>query len=72
MIKYWTFMILSFCINGETIEYPLMFPSYDACSENKAKIRDTFVPYATHKNVHVYCKGTQVASNKIVKPMPRP
>ena len=72
MIKYWTFMILSFYIDGEKLEYPLMFPSYDACSYNKAKIRDTFVPYATHKDVHVYCKGTDVASNKLIKPMPRP
>ena len=72
MLKYWTFMILSFYIEDEKLEYGLMFPSYDACSYNKAKIRDTFVPYATHKNVHVYCKGTDVASNTLVKPMPRP
>jgi len=72
MLKYWTFMILSFYIDGEKLEYPLMFPSYDACSYNKAKIRDTFVPYATHEDVHVYCKGTDVASNKLIKPMPRP
>lgn len=65
-------MILSFMIDGETLEYPLMFPSYDACSYNKAKIRDTFEPFATHQNVHVYCKGTDVASNELVKPMPRP
>ena len=65
-------MILSFYIDGEKLEYPLMFPSYDACSYNKAKIRDTFVPYATHEDVHVYCKGTDVASNKLIKPMPRP
>ena len=72
MLKYWTFMILSFYIENEKLEYALMFPSYDACSYNKAKIRDTFVPYATHKDVHVYCKGTDVASNKLIKPMPRP
>ena len=72
MIKYWTFMILSFYIDGEKLEYPLMFPSYDACSYNKEKIRNTFVPYITHQDVYVYCKGTDVASNTLVKPMPRP
>ena len=65
-------MILSFMIDGETLEYPLMFPSYDACSYNKTKIRDTFEPFATHQNVHVYCKGTDVASNELVKPQVRP
>ena len=65
-------MILSFMIDGETLEYPLMFPSYDACSYNKTKIRDTFEPFATHQNVHVYCKGTDVASNELVKPKIRP
>ena len=72
MIKYYTFMILSFMIDGETLEYPLMFPSYDACSYNKTKIRDTFEPFATHQNVHVYCKGTDVASNELAKPKTRP
>ena len=72
MIKYWTFMILSFYVDGKKLEYPLMFPSYDSCSYAKAKIRDTFQPFATHQDVHVYCKGTDVASNELVKPMPRP
>ena len=72
MIKYWTFMILSFYVDGEKLEYPLMFPSYDSCSYNKATVRDMFVPFATHQDVHVYCKGTDVVSPNITKPVPRP
>jgi len=65
-------MILSFYVDGEKLEYPLMFPSYDSCSHNKARIRETFEPFVTHKDVHVYCKGTDVASNELVKPQVRP
>ncbi len=72
MLKYYTIMVLSFFIEGEETKYHLVFPSYDTCSHNKARIRDTFVPFASHKDVHVYCKGSDVASNELVKPKVRP
>lgn len=70
MIKYFTFMVLTYFVQGEQVTHNILFNSYDACSHSKAAV------YAIMENQHdgvlIYCKGTQEASNKLVKPMPRP
>lgn len=70
MIKYYTFMVLTYFVQGEPLTHQILFPSYDACSHSKKAM------YAIMENQHddvlIYCKGTQVASNTLVKPRIRP
>ena len=70
MIKYYTFMVLTYFVQGEPLTYNILFPSYDACSYSKSAM------YAIMENHHdavlIHCKGTPHASNELVKPMPRP
>ena len=35
MIKYFTFMVLTYFIQGEQTTHNIVFPSYDACSHSK-------------------------------------
>jgi len=70
MLKYFTFMVLTYFIQGEQTTHNILFPSYDACSYSKEAM------YAIMENQHdsvlIHCKGTDVASNKLVKPRARP
>ena len=70
MIKYYTFMILTYFVQGEPLTYNILFPSYDACSHSKTAMYAITRPYVD--DVHIYCKGTHHASNELVKPKPRP
>ena len=70
MIKYFSFMVLTYFVQGEQFTYNIIFPSYDACSYSKRAMYNIMIPH--QDNVHIYCKGTEVASNELVKPMPRP
>ena len=70
MIKYFTFMVLTYFVQGEQVTHNILFPSYDACSHSKTAMYAITRPYLD--DVHIYCKGTPHASNKLVKPMPRP
>jgi len=70
MIKYFTFMVLTYFVQGEQTTHNILFPSYDACSYSKEAM------YAIMENQHdavtIHCKGTEVASNKLIKPKVRP
>jgi len=70
MLKYFTFMVLTYFVQGEQTTHNILFPSYDACSHSKEAM------YAIMENQHdsvlIHCKGTEVASNKLVKPRARP
>ena len=70
MIKYFTFMVLTYFVQGEQVTHNIMFSSYDGCSYSKAAM------YAIMENEHddvlIHCKGTPVASNMLIKPRPRP
>ena len=70
MIKYFTFMVLTYFVQSEQVTHNILFPSYDACSYSKGAMYA--IMENQHDDVHIYCKGTQVASNELVKPMPRP
>ena len=70
MIKYYTFMVLTYFVQGEPLTYNILFPSYDACSYSKEAMFDIMEKH--HDNVLIHCKGTSTASNELVKPMPRP
>ena len=70
MIKYYTFMVLTYFVQGEPVTHNILFPSYDACSQNKTAMYDIMIP--KQDDVHIYCKGTHHASNKLVKPKIRP
>jgi len=70
MIKYYTFMVLTYFVQSEQVTHNILFPSYDACSYSKGAMYAIMENH--HDDVHIYCKGTQVASNELVKPMPRP
>jgi len=70
MLKYYTFMVLTYFVQGEPLTHQILFPSYDACSYSKSAM------YAIMENHHdavlIHCKGTSYASSKLVKPKPRP
>ena len=70
MLKYFTFMVLTYFVQGEQTTHNILFNSYDACSHSKEAMY--FMMESQHENVLIHCKGTQVASNELVKPMPRP
>lgn len=70
MLKYFTFMVLTYFIQGEQTTHNIVFPSYDACSHSKEAMY-AIMEYQ-HDDVLIYCKGTQVASNTLVKPKLRP
>ncbi len=70
MLKYYTFMVLTYFVQGQPLTHQILFPSYDACSYSKGAM------YAIMENHHdavlIHCKGTSYASSNLVKPMPRP
>ena len=70
MIKYFTFMVLTYFVQGEQVTHNILFPSYDACSHNKRAMYD--IMENQHDSVWIHCKGTAVASNELVKPKARP
>tara|TARA_R100001463_G_scaffold23614_2_gene56482 strand:+ start:550 stop:762 length:213 start_codon:yes stop_codon:yes gene_type:complete len=70
MIKYFTFMVLSYFVQGEQVTHNILFKSYDDCSYSKEAMY--FMMESQHDAVTIYCKGTEVASNKLVKPKVRP
>lgn len=70
MLKYYTFMILSYFVEGEQITHQILFPSYDACSYSKGAMFAIMENH--HDTVLIHCKGTAYASNTLVKPKPRP
>jgi len=70
MIKYFTFMVLSYFVQGEQVTHNIVFPSYDACSYSKDAMYNIMEKH--HDTVMISCKGTQVASNKLIKPKERP
>ena len=70
MIKYFTFMVLTYFVEGEPLTHNILFPSYDACSYSKTAMFNIMEKH--HNVVTIYCKGPQHASNELVKPMPRP
>jgi len=73
MIKtYFTFMMISYFVQGEELKTSILLPSYDSCSYSKSKFYDTLNKAYGSDNVHLYCKGTNVVSKDYVKPLPRP
>ncbi len=70
MIKYFTFMIMTYFVEGEQLTYNILFPSYDACSHSKTAMYAITRPHLD--DVHIYCKGTHHAFNELIKPKPRP
>ena len=67
---FYTFMMLSYFVEGEKLEHSILFPSYDACSYSKEAMFDIFEPH--YDAVMLYCKGTDVISKDIIKPRTRP
>ena len=71
MIKtYFTFLMISYFVQGEEIKTSILLPSFDDCSYSIQHMSDILEPYG--KDAAVYCKGTNVVSKDYVKPMPRP
>ena len=56
MIKYFTFMVMTYFVQGEQLTYNILFPSYDACSHSKTAMYAITRPHLD--DVHIYCKGT--------------
>ncbi len=71
MIKtYFTFMMISYFVQGEELKTSILLPSFDDCSHSLEHMSDILDPYGS--KVFLYCKGTNVVSKDYVKPMPRP
>tara|TARA_B100001093_G_scaffold498303_1_gene546264 strand:+ start:1601 stop:1822 length:222 start_codon:yes stop_codon:yes gene_type:complete len=73
MIKtYFTFMMISYFVQGEEIKTSILLPSYDSCSHSKAAFYERLNQAYGDDNVHLYCKGTDVMSKDYIKPLARP
>ena len=71
MIKtYFTFLMISYFVQGEELKTSILLPSFDDCSYSIQHMSDILEPYGKH--AAVYCKGTNVVSKDYVKPMPSP
>ena len=69
MITFYTAMLISYVVEGETYTSNLWFNSYDECSYSKAAMYDIM---EEHEDAHIWCRGTPARSNFLLKPMPRP
>ncbi len=71
MIKtYFTFLMISYFVQGEELKTSILLPSFDDCSYSIQHMSDILEPYG--KDAAVYCQGTNVVSKDYVKPMPKP
>jgi hypothetical protein len=71
MIKtYFTFMMISYFVQGEEIKTSILLPSFEQCSYSLDHMSEILEPYGKH--VAIRCKGTDVVSKDYIKPMPRP
>tara|TARA_Y100000289_G_C3848645_1_gene112338 strand:- start:177 stop:404 length:228 start_codon:yes stop_codon:yes gene_type:complete len=71
MIKtYFTFMMISYLVQGEEVKTSILLPSFDDCSYAIQHMSDILKPYG--KDAAIYCKGTNVVSQDYIKPKQRP
>ena len=71
MIKtYFTFLMISYYVQGEPLTTSILFPSYDGCSYSKAAMYNIIESH--YDDVHIFCQGTNVVAKDYIKPMPRP
>jgi len=71
MIKtYFTFLMISYFVQGEELKTSILLPSFDDCSYSLEHMSNVLQSYGN--DVYLYCKGTNVVAKDYMKPMPRP
>lgn len=69
MVEYFTILMLTYSISGETVQSTTFFPSADACGDALPAYYEPV--YAFDKNAIGQCKKTD-AMSVTIKPKPRP
>ena len=69
MVEYFTILMLTYNISGETVQSTTFFPSADACGDALPAYYEPV--YAFDKNAIGQCKKTD-AMSVTIKPKPRP
>ena len=69
MIEYFTILMLTYSISGETVQSTTFFPSADACGDALPAYYEPV--YAFDKNAIGQCKQTDVLSSTI-RPKAKP
>ena len=69
MVEYFTILMLTYNISGETVQSTTFFPSADACGDALPAYYEPV--YAFDKNAIGQCKRTD-AMSVTIKPKPRP
>ena len=69
MVEYFTILMLTYSISGETLQSSTVFPSAEACGDALPAYYEPV--YAFDKNAIGQCEKTDAVS-VIIKPKPRP
>jgi|TARA_R110001583_G_scaffold48998_4_gene153522 hypothetical protein len=69
MVEYFTILMLTYSISGETLQSSTVFPSAEACGDALPAYYEPV--YAFDKNAIGQCKKTD-AMSVTIKPKPRP
>ena len=69
MVEYFTILMLTYSISGETVQSTTLFPNADACGDALPAYYEPV--YAFDKNAIGQCKKTD-AMSVTIKPKPRP
>jgi hypothetical protein len=69
MVEYFTILMLTYSISGETLQSSTVFPSATACGDALPAYYEPV--YAFDKNAIGQCKKTD-AMSVIIKPKPKP
>jgi len=73
---FWTFLVISYSVEGERLSTSVLFPSEQQCySVMNTELLDGlyFELLKTYgKNIMMSCNPTPVISKQLIKPTPRP
>ena len=75
ILAYYTALILGYKMDGEQLTVRFWLKSYEQCLESMDHL-DTFYDYLSDniagKDIYLWCDKSNVPSNSLIKPMPRP
>jgi len=75
ILVFYTALILGYKIDGEHVTARFWMQSYEQCldaMDDVAELYDFIADNISGKDIYLFCDKSEVASNTIIKPMPRP
>ena len=75
ILIYYTALVLGYKIDGEHVTARFWMQSYEQCldaMDHVEELYDFIADNISGKNIYLTCDKTEVASNSIIKPEPRP